>query len=1017
MNKFEEFSKEEGEKREKQEEKTERGGEEIPTIEKEETEEEEKKLEEKYFIERKKERYEMFIDFGIFEHDLEKLEGFDELSEGRQVLILENLRQLTLGRIQEQAQEEYEKGKSGANFLGKIRRSITKEYQIAKQEKITKEELMKGGMGVHGDVLKDLIKRAADGPEVELMEFGELELKYIPESEDLNPEQKETLKEFNEIASDFSKIPEEWRFETASLKNQKKHFKAKNKYDLAEEELLKLKTEEKNLPDAIDYVNKITRMVHENQFLNTHPDAERELERMSTSKAIRRVITTTAEKGGYMAAGYIARTATIGIMGLVGAPAAAAFLGGWRARQRTKESLKEQDIMARKGKEAKGETTKDVVKAESLTEKMTDFMDRIENINNKSDKLTKKEIEEKKKLFGMLKRRVNYTREKVQEGLVNFGGEKERLNNHYHLLETTAQAGVCSEGEIREDIENRLEKFLQRRGEKTEKARKKKLVKSMVRGALMSAGFAAAGVLARHAQEFFAEGTDEVAKALELSTGEIPIEKPIENFPEITVADTSETEIIPTDTLEVETIPDDTLETETIPTDTLKTETVTGETETAVGETEVVEVTEEPEQPEIPTEAEAGLESKLPIVESALAGHMEYQGGTSVWDEIENQLDERSVFQKMIPDFDKLGEAEHTHLVDYLKDKVVENPEAYGLPKGTDVGILTHKQLEELDWDKLFGESATSEEIMRAVPELSDIQKANILENNKILNELVQKTGKPIDSQTVDQTLTNVKEAGGVDEYLKTEAAIGGTEAVEATEEPETYLTKEQEATIVKAQQEATKEAGVAETIEATEEPETYLTKEQEATIVGAQQEVAGGPAKISALNTLNEQLDKGWFIFGGASSKQLESATEKVAQAFGLDENQADLFASHLSQGEEMSKKALQGLIKDGEVNMENFSNQIEEFQGMLHSHKLPQSSDWVPRTLGTGENTEIGLVRKVNENVYEHIRQADSRVQQLGADNLKLRINPEQPEVPTGTPEQASEKFGDETIRRSNK
>jgi len=28
----------------------------------------------------------MFIDFGIFEHDLEKLEGFDELSEGRQVL-------------------------------------------------------------------------------------------------------------------------------------------------------------------------------------------------------------------------------------------------------------------------------------------------------------------------------------------------------------------------------------------------------------------------------------------------------------------------------------------------------------------------------------------------------------------------------------------------------------------------------------------------------------------------------------------------------------------------------------------------------------------------------------------------------------------------------------------------------------------------------------------------------------------------------------------------------------------
>ena len=164
--------------------------------------------------------------------------------------------------------------------------------------------------------------------------------------------------------------------------------------------------------------------------------------------------------------------------------------------------------------------------------------------------------------------------------------------------------------------------------------------------------------------------------------------------------------------------------------------------------------------------ATAASSSEVPapaVSEAALVPEkIGYQGGRHVWGELEKQFQARDGSK-----FAAFDEAEKTHAIDYLKDKIAKNPEAYGFPKGADIDVVTKEQLEKINWDKLFEEVKAEDEAAKMVPELSDAAKENIIENNRLLAEYQAKTGAGIDTETADELAKNIRSAGGAEAYIE----------------------------------------------------------------------------------------------------------------------------------------------------------------------------------------------------------------------------------------------------------
>jgi hypothetical protein len=105
-----------------------------------------------------------------------------------------------------------------------------------------------------------------------------------------------------------------------------------------------------------------------------------------------------------------------------------------------------------------------------------------------------------------------------------------------------------------------------------------------------------------------------------------------------------------------------------------------------------------------------------------------YQGGSSIWEESENQLEAR-----LADEFDNLGgkdseaaQALKTHNIDRLKDVIVEDPEKYGLPEDFDPYTMTEEQLESIDWDQAFKDVFIENGERDLTEDLSDQEVENI---------------------------------------------------------------------------------------------------------------------------------------------------------------------------------------------------------------------------------------------------------------------------------------------------
>lgn len=434
-----------------------------------------------------------FGKLGIKKEDLEKIEGFNSLTIGQQLLILENLKQLTLGRVQEEAHGKYQKEMAGSQWGGRMWKVITKKYQIAKAEKEKAEEIYKGGIKIHKEVLQQLTNGML-GMGLEVKEKdGKLEIQYAGGFKNLTPEKQKIVDEFNDAANLFGGMPDEWKYKAASKNEQKSYKEIENRYEKAKISLLTLKKEKDGERGAALYINDIEGKIKINQFLNTHPGVEEQLKNIKDKNLWRQVMKDiVTERGIYATAGFLTRTFTISMIGLAGAPLAAAGLGGFLARKRAKEATRENIKAARKGEKGRAkELGGRLENAGDLASELKQLMDII----NDKEEFSEEERGEAAKTLGAV---INRIEKEINDGLVNYGMGAERLQNQYGLINNLFFSKTMMVVQENDDLQKHLNQFIEAKEGRMSKTQKKYLRDQMIRGAIISAGLATVGYAIRH---------------------------------------------------------------------------------------------------------------------------------------------------------------------------------------------------------------------------------------------------------------------------------------------------------------------------------------------------------------------------------------------------------------------------------------------------------------------------------------------------------------------------------------
>jgi len=445
--------------------------------------------------------------FNIKAGELKEVEGFGELSEGQQKIVLQNLRQISFGRVQSEAAERASEDSKKRGFLGRLLRSAigSDKLKITRLEKEKVLEMEKGGVAVHEGSLKQLIKGMKEfGPKAE----DKNKINYISEKEfgPLNTAQKGALEKYNDIAAQYASFPEEYGFDSADKKDKAKYDEITAKYKQAQENILPLLKEfyggEK---EAMLRLNKADLGVKMNQFVTNHLDVEKQLEKIKGGKWWKILGKSAAEKGFYGFIGFISKS-------LIGAPVAAAGMGAWLSYRRTKEEMRKKETLGRKGFRDESKTAKNFVKADTLVSNFDRLIRKIKEENGKPER----DESNLNKLKESLAVRIKYTTDKIDKGLVDFGGtdaritktaeeikESERrgiLGNKYFLISKLSEAMIIGNGDMSAEgkTAQKISEFLDFQEERISKAEKKHLVYQTLKGAGIAASFAGAGYLIRH---------------------------------------------------------------------------------------------------------------------------------------------------------------------------------------------------------------------------------------------------------------------------------------------------------------------------------------------------------------------------------------------------------------------------------------------------------------------------------------------------------------------------------------
>lgn len=665
-------------------------------------------------------------EFQIKKEELGTIEGFDKLSDGQQLLALENLKQLTLGRIQEETDEKYksEHNPSEMKFFGKIWEGVSKTYQIAKLEKKTAKEIMHGGIETHKKTLKQLTKGLNNfGPEVKIID-GKLEIQYASGFKNLSESEQKEVDNFNKIATDFSKIPYEWSLDTADKFNKNKYNEIKERYEESQRKIFNLKMEEPK-ENPLVWMFETEAKIKMNQFLNEHPEVEEKLQDIENQTALMSAIkSTVTERGFYAALGFAGRSISAGILGWIAAPAVASVLGGFRERGRAKKMLKEKDIIARRGTKTKDQLAKNFVSAQNLIKLKNEKGNSTEKVKDsglvaKLDQLIKKvESDPNEKNLTSLEARIEYTETKIREGLVDFGKSDQRLTNQYELMTALTKALALKETNFHtlkspdpdpeKNLGFRLNRILNIRHQKISSAREKHLRNQFIKGATLGFGFGLAGAGVRNFMEYLGwlqtpgssarepfeyppPGTEAENKIIETPYDQDPANKKYwPKTPDYWKDLTPEEPKIPHELTDAQKAYE---AGEFEASHKLPPELTEAQKAYEAGEVEASYKLSDTPKPEI---------KSIPV---------EFKKGDSVWKIVRDQLPKIYGEEK----YNTLTPDQKTYLIDAIKNKIVANPEKFQLPSDTEFTKIKIGQKMDLgpafsdneEMDKIFGKAQT----------------------------------------------------------------------------------------------------------------------------------------------------------------------------------------------------------------------------------------------------------------------------------------------------------------------
>lgn len=486
-----------------------------------------------------------FESLGLNAEHLTGIEGFSALSEGQQLLVCENLKQLVVGRIQEEAIDRADKDmKEDTNWVRKGWKTVSRKYQIAKAEKLTEKEIMSGGIAVHGDILKELVKGTLAGPEVVFdPDRDEIRVHFASGKQfaDIPEGERGILDAFNASADEFSAVPAEWQYaDSAKKKNNRQYIEKENRYAEATRDLLDFLKARYGEDEALWTINDLDGKVRMMQFLQTTRDADMQLRSIRNDAAWTRMWKdSVTDYGVSFALGFGGRTAAAATAGFLAASmlpavvAGAGLAGGLRAYIRSREQLKEKERRSRKGRGSEDDPVRKKIGSADLVAELEDLA------SSSIDSFGEGNQEERSIA---LRASLDAIRMKLEKGMVDFGTEQVSAGNEYALLSALSRASaVVAMYSAEQDsrFQKRMdaviagnERYFKDEDARAKEKRSKFLIKTVARGAMISAGSAALGYGARYAAEQAASLADVISDRMAVPAGEPKTLEHVLNPPE-----------------------------------------------------------------------------------------------------------------------------------------------------------------------------------------------------------------------------------------------------------------------------------------------------------------------------------------------------------------------------------------------------------------------------------------------------------------------------------------------------
>jgi|GEM_PF-4767795 len=230
------------------------------------------------------------------------------------------------------------------------------------------------------------------------------------------------MDDYNTAATEFAKIPYEWTTKDATDAQNEQYRTAKAAFEREQAVYLDALKALRELhgtggPEifAATVGEKNQALIETMQFLSANPDAVKLLENIGNQSTTWRGMTdVAAERGQFMAGGFLLRKSGIFAgMATVAAPVAA-IIGAWRGASRSKEALREQNRLGREGERQKGATVFGMGDIKNHLRRLEEWIDKAKNENNE---------DARRQFLSELKLRADFLDTKLDLGQVNFGKE------------------------------------------------------------------------------------------------------------------------------------------------------------------------------------------------------------------------------------------------------------------------------------------------------------------------------------------------------------------------------------------------------------------------------------------------------------------------------------------------------------------------------------------------------------------------------------------------------------------